>query len=245
MVRDAGYAFAGARFDAVVAAGSGGLADSASGFLRPFPLAHIVPQAIVASRFGAVLKLDDSRDTLPPGDGTRGVSPSQGKEIMGDPRFFTTANPISVFEFTLELDGSTGTRSLSEFFLPPSRRGCTCPNAGHLHHARWTYQPPPHHAPRPHHKRHPRSGRPRPCSARPAGAPTPGAHHFRAARAHSGIDHSPMSAGLFAIATSHGGARPGREAVREGFEPPRPLRAYPISSRMVSAAHPSHRAREL
>ena len=113
-----GYAFAGCRFDAVVEAAGGGPADTASDFLRPPPLHLAFTQTITAVRFGSVLKIDDARDTLPPGEGTRGVVPAQLIEIPGDTPY-NTANPISIFEFVLWFDGTPGRRELGEHFIAP------------------------------------------------------------------------------------------------------------------------------
>lgn len=113
-----GYAYAVSRFDAVVEAVGGGLADTASDFLRPPPLHLAFTQTITAVRFGSVLKIDDARDTLPPGEGTRGIQPGQLTEVPGDTPY-NTANPISIFEFVLWFDGTPGRRELREHFIAP------------------------------------------------------------------------------------------------------------------------------
>lgn len=116
---DAGmYAFAGAQFDVVVTGVSGaGAADNASNFAR---ISNGVSsaQTIVATRFGNQLKIDDARDTLGPGLGTRGVFPGQLVEQFAGTNF-TSANPATIFTFQLNLDGSIGDRELSSLYIAP------------------------------------------------------------------------------------------------------------------------------
>ena len=111
---DAGYAFANTRFDVAVVALGGGHADGASSFLRPHPFGQGTIQTIAAMRFGDVLKIDDSRDTSPPGEGGRWIVPSQFYEGWIDD--FSRAHPAAIFELTLTLDGPAGARLVTQNF---------------------------------------------------------------------------------------------------------------------------------
>jgi hypothetical protein len=117
---DAGYAFSGTQFDATVTGHDGaGAADTISGIARPYPYNSGTNQTLVATRFGATIKIDDARDTAGPGMGTRGVFPGQGPQDFPD-MSWSQENPTSLFEFDLNLDGSLGRRTFDEFFLAPT-----------------------------------------------------------------------------------------------------------------------------
>lgn len=109
------YAFAGSQFDVVVKGAAPG--DEVTNARRSWPFTSGSIQTIVVQRFGDVLKVDDARDTLPPGEGPRGVFPGQLVPQFGTN--FTTANPATIFEFTLQLDGSEGDRDLWSLYIAP------------------------------------------------------------------------------------------------------------------------------
>lgn len=111
---DAGYSLSACSFDAVLRglSGSGG-ADQILDSRRPPPL-EFVGQTLEASRFGDLIKIDDSRDTQPPGLGTLAIRSSQPAEDFGQPH--TNARPLSVFECTLALDSSLGMREFSSLW---------------------------------------------------------------------------------------------------------------------------------
>ena len=111
------YAFAGSQFDAVVSGAGAG--DSVSDATRPFPTGAGSNQTIVATRFGNEIKIDDVRDTSGPGAGTRGVFPGQLVEQFAGTNF-TSANPINIFTFKLNLDGTEGLRSFRNLYIAPS-----------------------------------------------------------------------------------------------------------------------------
>lgn len=102
------YAFAGAQFDAVVL--NAGPGDEVVNPERPHPYNLGSNQTIVATRFGSTIKIDDSRDTLGPGMGTRGVFPGQLVENFAPPGGFVRENPGAPFVFGLNLDGTPGDR---------------------------------------------------------------------------------------------------------------------------------------
>ena len=114
---DAGIAFASAAFDVILAAVNGGHSDGTGTFVRPAPFNNATGQTIVATRFASVLKVDDARDTLPPGEGQRGVNPAQ---LSGGTSGPDRLNPASIFEFDVFFDGTPGRREVSEFFLAPA-----------------------------------------------------------------------------------------------------------------------------
>lgn len=114
------YAFASAQFDmGVFGAGAG---DEVTEVTRVHP--YIVPsQTVVAMRFGSVIKIDDSRDTLPFGMGTRGAFPGQPIENFAPPGGFVAENPAVPLVFTLHLDGEPGDRFIDVDYTPPSHGG--------------------------------------------------------------------------------------------------------------------------
>jgi hypothetical protein len=114
---NAGYAFSGTQFDALVTSDSTD-ADLASQFERVFPFNRGLTQTLIATRFGNTLKIDDARDSSPPGQGPRGIFPGQLVEGFGDP--FTTANPVAIFQFRLTFDDAPGPRVVSSRHVAPS-----------------------------------------------------------------------------------------------------------------------------
>lgn len=109
------YMFAGAQFDAVVS--TPGEGDFVANPLRPYPV-NSTNQTLVVTRFGNQIKVDDSRDTLPPGEGNRGVFPSQLVDAFGGP--YNRDNPITIFLMTLVLDGTPGDRDIRALFVAPT-----------------------------------------------------------------------------------------------------------------------------
>lgn len=114
---NAGYAFAGAQGD--IAISNAGSADEVTEMIRPGTFASASAQTIVASRFDTTIKIDDSRDTHPPGAGFRGVFPGQVAENFAGTNF-TRGQPVSVFEFTFTPDASGGVRVFTYFPVLPS-----------------------------------------------------------------------------------------------------------------------------
>ena len=110
---EAGYAFARCQFDIIIE--NAGTADDASDFLRPVPFTGL-PQSIMAMRFGSIIKIDDSRDTLPPGMGLRGVHPTQVAENFNPD--FDASRPVTVFYMSVLLDGTPGARLVTAM-IPP------------------------------------------------------------------------------------------------------------------------------
>lgn len=115
------YAFAGCQFDAVVRGIDGaGPLDTVVNARRTPPMTSGSAQTIAVTRFGSQIKIDDLRDTLPPGEGPRGVFPGQIVEQFGPPPGWSRDNPVSIFEYTLVLDGSEGDRDLWLLYIAPS-----------------------------------------------------------------------------------------------------------------------------
>jgi hypothetical protein len=120
-----GYALASAWYDVTITCVQGaGLGDEVVGINRiePFTSAQ---QTVVATRFGAVVKIDDVRDDMPPGVGTRSVVSSQVAEMFGLP--FSRENPVNFFQFSFALDGTLGTRVVSHIFPVTSGGAVTAP----------------------------------------------------------------------------------------------------------------------
>lgn len=113
-----GNAFAGLQFDAVTTGPADAL-DNVSNARRLYPFDRASAQTLSVMRFGSSLKIDDSRDTLPPGTGPRGIFPGQLAPGFGDTNF-TTSNPVSVFAFSLQFDATPGTRRINSLYIAPS-----------------------------------------------------------------------------------------------------------------------------
>lgn len=109
---DAGmYAFAGAQFDVQITEAA---SDSVTEMVRPGSMGVGSVQTLVASHFGSTIKIDDSRDTSAPGVGTRGVFPGQLVQNFAGTNF-TTANPVTIFQFRLTF-GDFTIRQLSSLY---------------------------------------------------------------------------------------------------------------------------------
>jgi hypothetical protein len=119
------YAFGASQFDVAVA-GPPGNADLVELSTAPgqgrISRGVSSNQTLVVARFGDTIKVDDSRDTAPPGWGNRGVYPGQFIEMYAGSNF-TRDNPVSIFEFTLVLDATPGTRRVLDYFIAPPT-GC-------------------------------------------------------------------------------------------------------------------------
>lgn len=114
--RDAGmYAFAGAQFDVRITEAA---ADSVTEMQRTWPFYVGSTQTLVATHFGSTIKIDDARDTLGPGAGTRGVFPGQLVEQFAWTNF-SSANPATIFQFRLNFGDAT-VRDLSSLYIAPS-----------------------------------------------------------------------------------------------------------------------------
>ena len=113
---DAGRWFAGARYDLVWRAVSGGSIDSYAFGVRG-EYFRLATQTIAATRFGPAIKVDDQRDTLPPGQGTYGIN--SGQVVPGFGVNTTDANPTALAEFGFNLDGTPGDREVTCLFLAP------------------------------------------------------------------------------------------------------------------------------
>ncbi|MDX2148706.1 MAG: hypothetical protein SFZ23_14430 [Planctomycetota bacterium] len=110
---DAGVAVAATVFDCSVHTTSA--ADFVQNPSRREPFNSFPPQTLVSTRFANTIKIDDSRDTDPPGVGTRGVTIGQGWADSGFPH--TSERPISLLDFSLRLSGELGDRSVISEFL--------------------------------------------------------------------------------------------------------------------------------
>lgn len=113
---DAGYVFAMVRMDIVWhSEGAGGLLDELAD-LQYNPRLQGTVYPIGATRFGPSVKIDDLRDTLPPGEGPRGVNIGQVPEGMG---IVDRSNPIELFRYSVLLDGTPGDRRMTSYFIAP------------------------------------------------------------------------------------------------------------------------------
>lgn len=105
------YYFAGARIDQTITGIEGaGIGDTVvvtdPGFANQ--------QTLVPRRFGSVLKIDDTSDTLPPGEGPGHWGIFQPGAAVGG---YTYANPVlGVIDFDLYLDGTLGDRQISAWW---------------------------------------------------------------------------------------------------------------------------------
>lgn len=103
---EAGYALAGLAFDGVVRNAAPG--DEATGFVRPPPFDRVPTQTVAAMRFGSTIKIDDSRDTLPPDQGARWVRIEQAPQNFNPD--FDASRPLTAFLWEYIADGTEGTR---------------------------------------------------------------------------------------------------------------------------------------
>lgn len=109
--------FAGTQFDSVIS--NAGAGDAVANPTRPGTTSGGSAQTLVATRFGTQIKIDDSRDTAAPGAGARGVFPGQLAQQFAGTNF-SSANPLVIFQFQLNLDGTEGTRSVNNLYIAPS-----------------------------------------------------------------------------------------------------------------------------
>jgi hypothetical protein len=120
-----GYALASAAYDVTITGVQNtGMSDQVSNIIKIEPFTS-TQQTLAVTRFGSVLKIDDSRDNSPPGAGDRRVVSSQFFEIGGMP--FSRDNPVNFFGFTLRLDGSLGTRVVNHIFGETAGGGIITP----------------------------------------------------------------------------------------------------------------------
>lgn len=109
------YAFAHLAMDVTItAAPEFGAADAVLDPSRIAPFDSARNQTHVATRFGHVIKIDEVRDTLPPGVGPRWVVCSQLPENFSEN--FSTERPAPIFKFALQLDGTVGTRIVDHVY---------------------------------------------------------------------------------------------------------------------------------
>ncbi len=106
-------AFSGVAFDGVVA--DAGPGDSVGAIRRMLEGGLGSTPLIGAQRLGSTIKIDSVTDTLPPGVGPGFVGCANGTDSGF---FFNFAHPIIVFDYTLNLDGTPGTRTLTEVLRP-------------------------------------------------------------------------------------------------------------------------------
>lgn len=100
--------FGGVLLDPYVQGMAGaGAADTITDITRgqiPYTIQHLA-----VMRFGNIIKIDDDFDFLPPGVGTRWAQCSQPPNNGMSPRPLFL-NPVNVFEYILNLDGTQGER---------------------------------------------------------------------------------------------------------------------------------------
>lgn len=106
-----GLGLGGTMFDVTIS--NAGQADGARDFVRALTF---VQQTIAATRLANnVIKIDDDRDTRPPGLDRFGVNVAQEIPVVGN---FNSANPLTLFTFALDVDASVGVRRVSSVFQP-------------------------------------------------------------------------------------------------------------------------------
>jgi hypothetical protein len=113
---DFGFGLAGIQFDAVVTSPTEA-SDTVTDARRLPRFDQGSFQILTASRFGNQTKIDDSRDTFPPGLGTRGIFPGQLAPNFG---WNDRSNPALVFSFRLTFDTTPGTRTINSLYVPPT-----------------------------------------------------------------------------------------------------------------------------
>jgi hypothetical protein len=111
--------FAGMQFDTLVISPVGS-SDAVDEPRRLRRFATATSQTIVASRFSNTIKIDDSRDTLPPGIGARGVFPGQLVPPFWDDFSSDRSNPALLFTFRLIFDTTPGVRTIDSLYLAPA-----------------------------------------------------------------------------------------------------------------------------
>lgn len=107
-----GLGFGGSQFDAIIAGAVAG--DSVSDIGRPAPF-NFAAQTLVASTYAGGIKIDTSADVAAPGAGTGWVNPGQGSPD-GIGTNFSTANPVTVFTYTLNVANDGAVRTIGNIF---------------------------------------------------------------------------------------------------------------------------------
>ena len=105
-------------FDATVASARDGDVATNAAHQGEF---NFSPQTLEVSRFGNIIKIDDSRDIDFPGLGTRGVDCGQGHPGFGTP--FDSSNPAILFAYQLSMSEVPGTRQISSIPVPIDATG--------------------------------------------------------------------------------------------------------------------------
>ncbi len=106
-------AFSGVAFDGVI--NDAGPSDGV-GSIRRMQLGVLSTSAQLGTlRFGSTIKIDDLADMQPPGAGTGWVGCGNG---LGVGITFSLDHPVTVFDFVLNLDGTPGTRTVTEVLRP-------------------------------------------------------------------------------------------------------------------------------
>jgi hypothetical protein len=102
-------------FDATLS--SAGASDSISQLLGRNSSGgyELLSSAFGVQRFASLLKVDRVTDTELPGVGASWVRVAQGSGVSGQ---IDQSNPIEIFGYTLALDGSVGTRTISGVWAP-------------------------------------------------------------------------------------------------------------------------------
>ncbi len=108
--------FAGSQFDAFILTASAG--DTVSDIARP-PGFNFFPQTLGATRYSQGIKLDSTFDSAPPGVGSGWIAPGQNTPNAVTP---DTSNPATVFTYTLNLDATSGTRTIRNIFAGATGR---------------------------------------------------------------------------------------------------------------------------
>jgi hypothetical protein len=114
--QDAGTWFGRASYDVKWSSiGTAGLHDTLITYNRTPGIDQFI-QIANGQRQGSVLKIDDQRDTLAPGQGLFGFASVQLIPNFGGNN---RSNPIVISTFDIALDGSLGGRQISSVFNPP------------------------------------------------------------------------------------------------------------------------------
>lgn len=117
--------FSGTSFDALIRTPgrtSGDSIDMYNFGIFPVWTRSVNTQGFRFDYFGDVLKVDDVRDSSPPGVGSRWVTPTQLPPQYGTDH---RENPTILFSYRLALDGVPGPREISGLFRVSSQTGHT------------------------------------------------------------------------------------------------------------------------
>jgi hypothetical protein len=136
-----GIAFGYTFFDGIVRTASP--LDAAIAGRPPRGWDELSGSSISTTRFGDLIKIDDARDMLPPGEGPRYVIAGQNALAFAD-LHQNRNNPVYIYTFSLDLDGP-GTRSIESIhreWLPPSGGNPACLARIYTHESGSTSQPP-------------------------------------------------------------------------------------------------------